>query len=422
MTEADGVGWTSVWVKLLGVERTVVESVEYDEVEGALVVSVRPNWQERGRCGRCRRRSPGYDAGEGRRKWRALDLGTVQVFVEAEAPRVECKEHGVVVASVPWARHGARFTQYFEDTVAWLATECSKWAVSVLMRVQWKSVGRMIARVVEERSELEDRLAGVRRIGIDEVSYRKRHKYLTVVIDHDSGRLLWAAAGHDAKTLNGFFDLLGEERCAAIELVSADAATWIRNAVRDRCPNAKLCLDPFHVVSWASDALDKVRRAVWNVARKSGDKAEAKEIKGVRFVLWKGNEKLSERQEEKLSAIATLNAPLYRAYLLKEQLRQVFRTGGRAGVRLLDRWLAWACRSRLDAFVKLSRSIRKRRKAIVAALRHGLSNGRVESMNTRIRLIIRRGFGFHSAAAVIALAMLCLGGMCPPLPGRGMAL
>ena len=221
---------------------------------------------------------------------------------------------------------------------------------------------------------------------------------------------------------NGFFDLLGEERSAAIELVSADAATWISNVVRDRCPNARLCLDPFHVVSWASDALDKVRRAVWNAARKSGDKAEAKEIKGARFVLWKGAEKLSGRQEEKLSSIAALNAPLYRAYLLKEQLRQVFRTGGRAGVRLLDRWLAWACRSRIKAFVELSRTIRKRRKAIVAALRQGLSNGRVESANTRIRLIIRRGFGFHSAAAVIALAMLCLGGMCPPLPGRGVAL
>ena len=153
---------------------------------------------------------------------------------------------------------------------------------------------------------------------------------------------------------------------------------------------------------------------------------------------------LSGRQEEKLSSIAALNrelrheappvgafcfrtpapanAPLYRAYLLKEQLRQVFRTGGRAGVRLLDRWLAWACRSRIKAFVELSRTIRQRRKAIVAALRQGLSNGRVESANTRIRLIIRRGFGFHSAAAVIALAMLCLGGMCPPLPGRGVAL
>jgi transposase len=90
------VGWTSVWVKMLGVERTLVESVEYDEDEGALIVSVQPNWHERGRCGRCRRRSSGCDGGEGRRRWRALDLGTVQVFVEAEAPRVECKEHGVV--------------------------------------------------------------------------------------------------------------------------------------------------------------------------------------------------------------------------------------------------------------------------------------------------------------------------------------
>ncbi len=409
-----------VLARLLGVERTVVEEVEYDDQEDAVILSVRPRWRQRDRCGICGLRSPQYDRGEGRRRWRALDLGTGKAFVEAEAPRVKCPEHGVVVASVPWARHASRFTRYFEDTAAWLAKQCSKLAVSALVRVTWRSVGRIVTRVTEEARGQEDHLAGLRRIGIDEVSYRKGHKYLTVVVDHGSGRLLWAAPGHDSATLNKFFDLLGKERCAAIELVSADAATWIGNVVRDRCPKAKLCLDPFHVVSWASDALDKVRRSVWNEARASGNKAEAKELKGARFVLWKGAEKLTERQEAKLSEIAAVNRPLYRAYLLKEQLRQVFREGGRAGKKLLDKWLAWACRSRLEPFVKLSRSIRKRRADVYAALRHGLSNGRVESGNTKIRLIIRRAFGFHSAEAVVALAMLCLGGLCPPLPGRAL--
>jgi transposase len=290
--------------------------------------------------------------------------------------------------------------------------------VAQLLRTAWRSVGSAVARVAGEARAQRDLLGGLRRIGIDEVSYRKGHRYLTVVVDHDSGRLLWAADGHDEKTLNGFFDALGPQRCAAIELVSADAASWIKNAVTARCPKATLCLDPFHVVSWATDALDAVRRQVWNAARRSGDVEAARDLKGARFALWKNPENLTERQRGRLATIAATNGPLYRAYLLKEQLRQVFRTAGEAGKTLLREWLTWASRSRLPSFVKAARTIRAHRAAIEAALVHRLSNGRVESMNTKLRLITRRSFGFHSAVALIGLAMLSLGGLCPPLPGR----
>jgi len=111
----------SLWREMLGVEKTVIERVEFDEDEEVLVARVRPTKRERGRCGVCRRRSPGYDGGAGR--WRALDLGTVRAVLEADAPRVSCREHGVVVASVPWARHDAGHTYAFDDTVAWLATQ-----------------------------------------------------------------------------------------------------------------------------------------------------------------------------------------------------------------------------------------------------------------------------------------------------------
>ena len=127
-----------LWARLLGVEGTVVEDVDFDE-SGALVVSVRPRARERRRCGVCRRRCPGYDAGEGRRRWRTRDLGAARCYLEAEAPRVSCRRHGVVVAAVPWARHDARFTRSFEDQVAWLACQCSKRAVSELMRIAWLS-------------------------------------------------------------------------------------------------------------------------------------------------------------------------------------------------------------------------------------------------------------------------------------------
>jgi transposase len=404
-----------VWARLLGIQRAVVEDVQIGG-EGELVVAVRPAWRERDRCGVCRRRCPGFDLGEGPRRWRALDLGTTLAFVQAEAPRVRCRRHGVVVCAVPWARHNSRFTSDFEDQVAWLAVNTSKSAVAELMRVAWRTVGGIVERVAAEAQQEADLLDGLRRIGIDEISHRKGQRYLTVVVDHDTGRLVWAAAGRDRKTVERFLDELGEERCKQIKLVSCDMASWIAGPVADRLPGAVRCVDPFHIVMLATDALDEVRREVWNEARKAGEIAVAKDLKGARYALWKNPENLTDRQHAKLSSIQKTNARLYRAYLLKEQLRQIYRLPAKQAIRLLDEWIAWARRCRLPSFVKLARTITAQRAGIVAAIEHGLSNARVEAINTQIRMITRRAYGFHSPGALIALAMLSLAGLCPPLP------
>jgi transposase len=404
-----------VWARLLGIQRAVVEDVQIGG-EGELVVAVRPAWRERDRCGVCRRRCPGFDLGEGRRRWRALDLGTTLAFVEAEAPRVRCRRHGVVVCAVPWARHNSRFTSDFEDQVAWLAVNTSKSAVAELMRVAWRTVGGIVERVAAEAQQETDLLDGLRRIGIDEISHRKGQRYLTVVVDHDTGRLVWASAGRDRKIVERFLDELGETRCKQIKLVSCDMASWIAGPVADRLPDAVRCVDPFHIVMLATDALDEVRREVWNEARKAGELAVAKDLKGARYALWKNPENLTDRQAAKLSSIQKTNARLYRAYLLKEQLRQIYRLPAEAATRLLDEWIAWARRCRLPSFVKLARTITAQRAGIVAAIEHGLSNARVEAINTPIRMITRRAYGFHSPGALIALAMLSLAGLCPPLP------
>lgn len=419
MEAGDGVRGGRVFARLLGLGRAVVEDVRVDE-DGAVVVRARPRRRDASRCGVCGRRSPGYDVGEGRRRWRALDLCAIRAFVEAEAPRVECRRHGVVVARVPWARHGSRFTREFEQQVAWLASQCSKSAVCELMRVSWYTVGRIIERVVADLEAAQgDRLEGLRRIGIDELSYRKGQRYITVVVDHQTGRLVWAADGRDKQAVACFFNLLGEERCALLELVSSDLGEWITRVVAERCPQAVLCLDPFHVVKLAGDALDEVRREVWNAARRSGDKAGARWLKGARWALWKRPERLTERQQTKLSQIAKVNERLYRAYLLKEQLRLVFHEpDSQAAAALLDGWLTWARRCRIPSFVKLAKTISANRAGIVATLTHRLTNARIEAINTTLRLITRRAYGFHSAQALIALAMLTAGGLRPPLPGR----
>jgi transposase len=408
----------SVWRRLLGVESVVIKRIEFDEEAGAVVASVRAARRGRQRCGRCGRRAGRYDCGDGRRRWRGLDLGTIPIYLEADSPRVNCLEHGVTVAAVPWARHDSRFTQAFEDQTAWLVTHTSRSAVSELMRVAWRTVGGIISRVAHEAELAVDRLAGLRRIGIDEISYRKGHKYLIVVVDHDKGRLVWATAGRDEAALSRFFEALGPRRCARLELVSADAAPWIASMVKRYCPQARLCLDPFHVVAWATEALDQVRRQVWNAARRRGHHDVARELKGARFALWKNPEDLTWRQEDKIASIRRLNEPLFRAYLLKEQLRYVFHVGGTLGKQILGEWLQWARRCRIRPFVKLAQTVSRHRADIEATLDLGLSNALVESVNTKIRLLTRIAFGFHSAEALISLAMLALGGLCPSLPGR----
>jgi len=417
----------TLWRALLGVEKTIVEDIEYDDDEQLFVahVRLRARARARSRCGRCDRRSPAYDRGEGRRRWRALDLGTVRVEIEAAAPRVSCPVHGPTVVAVPWARHGAGHTLVFDEQVAWLATQCSKSAITELMRIAWRTVGAIISRVWADVEALHDRFANLTRIGIDEISYKRGHRYLTVVVDHDSGRLVWAAPGRDKATLAVFFDALGEQRCAQITHVSADGADWISSVVADRCPNAVRCADPFHVVRWATDALDEVRRQAWNEARgavtqrRAGrSTGQAKALKGARYALWKNPENLTSRQQTKLAWIAKTDPRLHRAYLLKEGLRLVFQLPLEEAAETLDVWVGWARRCRIPAFIDLQRRIVKHRTSILAAIEHGLSNGRIESVNTKIRLITRIAFGFRSPDALIALAMLSLGGHPPVLPGR----
>jgi transposase len=425
----------SLWRGLLGVEKTVVESVEYDEDELLLVAVVRPRKGVRRRCGRCRRRCPSYDRGS-RRRWRALDLGTVPVYLEADAPRVACSEHGVIVAHVPWARHGAGHTHRFDQQVAWLATQCSKTAICELMRIAWRTVGAILARVWADTAAEYDPFAGLSRIGIDEISYKRGHKYLTVVVDHDTGRLVWAAPGRDKATLRGFFDALEASaagRCDRISHVSADGADWIETVVAERCKKAVLCADPFHIVKWAVDALDEVRRQAWRAARKAGhtvgygsqdgrkrriSTGPARAYRRVRWALWKNPDNLTDHQRAKLDWIAKTDPRLYRAYLLKEGLRTVFAMSSHDAAEALDRWISWARRSRIEPFVALQRRIVKHKASILAAIEHRLSNGRIEAVNTKIRLITRTAFGFASPHALIALAMLNLGGHRPTLPDR----
>jgi transposase len=350
-----------------------------------------------------------------RRRWRHLDLAGQRCFVEYELRRVRCPDCGVRVEAVPWARPRARHTRDFEDIVAFMAQQMAKTPITVLLRVGWDTVGQIVARVVADRLD-SDRLAGLVMIGVDEISYRRGQRYLTQVCDHTTGAIVWAKPGRNAATLQAFFDELGERK-TSIRAVSIDMNGSYEKAIRQSVPDAEVCFDPFHVVQLAGRAVDDVRRAEWNAQGKS-QTGHGRWVKSVRWSLLKAPERQTVGQLAALHEVEHANQRLYRAFLLKEELRLLYHLPDPAlAEKHLTAWLAWASRSKLKPFVKLARTLRARRDGILAAIRLGINNGRMEGLNSKVRLLSHRSFGFHGPGPLIALIYLCCSRLTitPPL-------
>ena len=430
---------------IAGVNKMVVENVEIENSENdpTLIIKVRPTKKDSCRCGICGRKCSGYDQGNGRRRWRALDVGnSIRVYLESDAPRVWCKEHGVVVQMVSWARHGSKFTRNFEDTAVWMSLYLSRKTVSEYLRISWDTVGPMVNRVERETRSQENRFDGLVRIGIDETSYKKGWKYITVVINHETNSVVWAAKGFGREVLERFFQELTPVQRKSIELVSGDGARWIRNTVADYCPNATFCIDPFHVVSWAEDVLDKVRKQQLAEARRTiaaeqkgkpkrkvgrpkgglAEKTEAQKaaelVRKAKFPLLMNPDHLSESYQARLREVLLYDKRLATAYQLKEELRVIFHLPVDEVRLALEKWRrrAWSCR--IPEFVELQRRIKRHMDAIIATVTYQISNARVEAINNKIKLTIRMGYGFRNIDNLIALIFLRCGGRKIYLPGR----
>lgn len=401
---------------LIGIASLFVTGVYLEEV--CVVLPVKPSWRLL-RCSGCGRICPGYDRSHEPVRWVHLGIGALRLILEYAPRRVACPDCGVRVELVPWARPGSRFTRPFEEMAAYLAQVTNKTEVARMMGISWRTVGNIVERVVAEKLDPK-RFDGLRRIGVDEFSYRKRHNYITTVVDHDTHRIVWAAEGKSAETLDAFFDELGEERAKEIEIVTIDMSAAFIKSIGDKVPGAKIVYDLFHVLKLASEAVDEVRRAKVRQLNELDDPEEAAATKKSRYALLKNPWDLSSKEWDKLAAIQKHNAPLYRAYLLKETLAAVFEEENRDDAeRELGRWLAWASRSKLKPFVKAAKTVRKYKDGILAYVETKLTNGLVEGLNNKLRMIARRAFGFHSAGALIGMLFLCCGGVAvsPALPG-----
>jgi transposase len=350
------------------------------------------------------------------RRWRHLDLAGHRCFLEYELRRVDCRDCGVRVEAVAWARRGARHAREFEDLVAFCAQRMAKSQVQSLLRVAWDTVGSIIERVVADHLD-ERRLDGLVQIGVDEISYRHGWRYLTNVADHLTGGIVWSAPGRSGRTLGEFFALLGERK-ASIRAVSIDMSEPYAGAIRTWLPEAEIAFDPFHVVALAGAAVDEIRMQEWKTKGHSVTPGGLW-IKHTRWALLKAPEKLTDCQRLALAAIQQTNQRLYRAYLLKEQLRALYRLEDpNQAPAHLAAWIAWAARSKLRPFVRLGRTLRRYRDGILAATRLGLTNARLEGLHNKIRLLCHRSYGFHSPQALIALTYLCCAGITITPPHR----
>lgn len=401
----------------LGGERVVGVELDDGDGSGRVIVTVALGARRVSRCSGCGARVRSvYDSRPG--SWRHLDMGRVRCVIRAEVRRVSCPGCGIRTEAVPWARAGSRFTRAFEDTCVYLVKHAPKSTVAALMRIDWHTVGRMIERVVAEHAATRegDGLDGLSRIGIDEVAYRKGHRYLMCVSDHESGALVWASPGRSQATAEAFYAALGPERCRQLRAVSLDLhGGWI-TATRTHAPTALICADPFHVIKLAGDALDRVRRDAWQQLR-ADDPGRAAWIKGTRFAVRRRASNLRAGDRTILDELARDNHDVYRGWLLVEQLRAVYEAATHDdATALLDDWIFAALTSDLEPFIRCALTIDAHRELVVNAITERLSNARLEGMNSTVRLLSHRARGYRRLSSLLAMITLVCGRIPVALP------
>jgi transposase len=309
--------------------------------------------------------------------------------------------------AVPWAQPGSMFTRVFENEVAWFLQRTDQTTTAMYFGISWLTAGRIAQRVVAQ--ELDGSLLkDLRFLGVDEISYGRPRKFLTVVVDHERGRVIWAHEGQNSATLGHFFEQLGDEQREEILVVSIDMDEAFKKAIREWLPNAEIVYDRFHVVQLLNRAVDEVRR---EQVRNAPEHLRSS-MKGSRWPLLKNPWNLTRRDDQKISTVQRTNAPLYRGYLLKETFQAILsRRNADIAEREFKDWYGWARRSRLEPFKRLANTMRDHWAGIRRALEWEITNGPVEGFNSKIRMISHRAFGFHSAEALIAMIMLCCSGI-----------
>ena len=446
--------------KIINVKGVVINNYKFDTTEQGvqmLYIDMRPYVEEADKCPYCNRKCPRDGKGTEIRRWRDLDWNGLVVEFICATHYVSCAEHGRVVAGLPWSFPRSGFTKRFDLTVTWFAKHLTKNLVCDFFRIDYKTVGRCVKRSLDElEPDIKQRLNGLVNIGVDETSYKKGHKYITVIVNHDTNEVVWIHLNHGDEVFKQFFEELTEEQRSSIKSISGDGAKWIQRQAAKYVPSATVCVDPFHAVSWATKALDEFKNELWraasneakSIAKEQKDKGiqddpaskktlkaakeKASKIKGTKYALLKNPENLTARQNLMLEEVEHSDKRLGRAYRLKESLRLIFHekrladeTNAEFTARLellLKQWFWKAAHGRIDQFKELAYKVRRNQKGIIDAIVLGLSNARIEATNNKIKVVIRRSYGFGNPVNMMSLIYLVCSNIEVPLPNRPMDL
>jgi transposase len=376
--------------KWLGLEAHYVREVR--ESPGELIAQIEAHPRRLPRCGNCGRKVHRTKGHAGLREWRDLKIRHLSLVLVYALRRVVCPECGVRVEQVPWADRWSRVTRSLARAVAELARRTDLSTVAQHFSINWKTVAGVLHRVVQW-GLARRRKKRLRMIGIDEVSRKKGHRYLTLVYDLERGELVWVGKDRTQETVARFFDELGPLRGRQLEAVAMDMWAPYREEVRRRAPQAQICFDRFHVVRHLNEAVDEVRRSL--VRQMSGQARML--VKGTRFVLLKNPWNLSSKQKQSLNALVRSNNPLSRAWYLKEDFQRFWDYLYEGWAKKhLSQWLWWASHSRLEPIKAFARMIRKHLDGILAWTNLRITTGALEGMNNKVKLVSHRSYGFRN--------------------------
>lgn len=400
----------------------VYTDVYFSEHKGrpCIEVEVEPRKNSQMICSSCSKPATGYDRQKEYRRFEFIPLWGFAVYFLYFMRRVNCPGCGVIVEQVPWADGKHHLTKTYMQFLADWAKSLSWKEVSQRFHTSWEKVFRSVEYIVSWGLKHRS-LEGVTAIGVDEIQWKKGHKYLTLVYQINSGctRLLWIGRERTEETFSKFFDELGEEKSKLIEYVCSDMWKPYLKVIRKRLKQATHILDRFHIMARLNKAIDKVRAEEHRQMKQDGFEPL---LTSSRWLLLKRPENLTDKQEAKLSDLLAYNLKSIRAYLLKEEFQLLWKyvSPGWAG-KFIDRWTTRVMRSKIEPMKKEAKTIRKHKDLILNYFRakKALSSGVVEGLNNKVKLTMRKSYGFRTFKAIEIALYHSLGHLPePPITHR----
>jgi transposase len=395
-----------LYATILGIESPWrVTDVRLDLAKGDVFVRVETS---EARCPECNEKRPRHDSRH--RRWRHLDTCQYRTVIESDVPRVSCPEHGVKQVRVPWAEPGSKNTLLFEALLIYWLQEATPNAVARRFGMSWSTVNDIMKRAVA-RGLARREAVKPEQICVDETSFQKRHEYVTVVTDMDSGDVLHVADDRKATSLESFYKTLPEDVRAAIRTVAMDMSGPFIKATREHIPDAdeKIAFDRFHVAMSLGDAVSKVRREENKALRANGDDR----LVGTRYLWLMNPDNMSEEAwNDRFSQLRASNLRTARAWAIKEEAAGLwhYKSHGWA-LKAWTRWLGWASRCRLQPIIKVAGTIRRHLWGILNAVVSGATNATAEGINAGIQRLKKRACGYRSREAFRTAIYFHFGGL-----------